>query len=199
MREGEELVLEPFKRLIEDDQLMAYKHEGFWRSMDTLRDRQILEDMVEQGDMPWRRPGWPRQAGTVPEARANESARRSRARASACRSCASARIPTTSRSARAAPSCSWIAAGVGSTSLVRAERRRRARRGGERLGDGLPGRRRVARHVELADVQGRLFSLPRGPSSRTGLEGLQAGASRRTSSSPIAATTPTRTTARSAS
>ena len=33
---------------------MAYKHHGFWRSMDTLRDRQILEDMVEQGNMPWR-------------------------------------------------------------------------------------------------------------------------------------------------
>ena len=31
MREGEELVLEPFRRLIEADQLMAYKHEGFWR------------------------------------------------------------------------------------------------------------------------------------------------------------------------
>jgi len=54
MREGEELVLEPFTRLIEDNQLMAYKHRGFWRAMDTLRDRQILEDMVEQGNMPWR-------------------------------------------------------------------------------------------------------------------------------------------------
>lgn len=54
MREGEELVLDPFTRLIADNQLMAYKHEGFWRSMDTLRDRQVLEDMVEQGDMPWR-------------------------------------------------------------------------------------------------------------------------------------------------
>ena len=32
---------------------MAFKHEGFWRSMDTLRDRQILEDLVEKGDMPW--------------------------------------------------------------------------------------------------------------------------------------------------
>ena len=53
MREGEELVLEPFARLIAEDQLMAYKHEGFWRSMDTLRDRQMLEDMVEQGKMPW--------------------------------------------------------------------------------------------------------------------------------------------------
>ena len=49
MNEGEELVFEPFPRLIERDQLMAYKHEGFWRSMDTLRDRQVLEDMVERG------------------------------------------------------------------------------------------------------------------------------------------------------
>jgi glucose-1-phosphate cytidylyltransferase len=54
MREGEELVLEPFNRLIRDDKLMAYKHEGFWRSMDTLKDRQILEDLVEHGKMPWR-------------------------------------------------------------------------------------------------------------------------------------------------
>lgn len=53
MREGEELVLEPFKRLIEDDQLIAHKHEGFFRSMDTLRDRQILEDLFEKGTMPW--------------------------------------------------------------------------------------------------------------------------------------------------
>jgi glucose-1-phosphate cytidylyltransferase len=53
MREGEELVLQPFSRLIEDNMLMAYKHEGFWRSMDTLRDWQSLEDMVEKGDMPW--------------------------------------------------------------------------------------------------------------------------------------------------
>ncbi|MGH6762228.1 MAG: glucose-1-phosphate cytidylyltransferase [Phyllobacterium sp.] len=53
MREGEELVLDPFSRLIEANQLMAYKHEGFWRSMDTLRDWQTLEDMVEKGDMPW--------------------------------------------------------------------------------------------------------------------------------------------------
>jgi glucose-1-phosphate cytidylyltransferase len=54
MREGEELVLEPFSRLIAENQLMAYKHEGFWRSMDTLRDRQSLEDLIEQGKMPWR-------------------------------------------------------------------------------------------------------------------------------------------------
>lgn len=54
MREGEELVMEPFNRLIQEDKLMACKHGGFWRSMDTLKDREVLEDMVEQGDMPWR-------------------------------------------------------------------------------------------------------------------------------------------------
>jgi hypothetical protein len=32
---------------------MAYKHEGFWRAMDTLRDRQVLEEMAERGDTPW--------------------------------------------------------------------------------------------------------------------------------------------------
>jgi glucose-1-phosphate cytidylyltransferase len=55
MRKGEELVVEPFARLIEEGQLLAYKHSSFWRSMDTLRDRQVLEEMVEQGRMPWSR------------------------------------------------------------------------------------------------------------------------------------------------
>jgi glucose-1-phosphate cytidylyltransferase len=54
IQEGEELVLQPFERLIAEGQLMAYKYEGFWRAMDTLRDRQVLEDMVERGEMPWR-------------------------------------------------------------------------------------------------------------------------------------------------
>jgi glucose-1-phosphate cytidylyltransferase len=40
--------------LIEDGHLMAYKYEGFWRAMDTLRDRQLLEEMAERGDTPWR-------------------------------------------------------------------------------------------------------------------------------------------------
>jgi glucose-1-phosphate cytidylyltransferase len=53
MHDGEELVLEPFSRLIEANQLMAYKHEGFWRCMDNLKDRQVLEEMVERGTMPW--------------------------------------------------------------------------------------------------------------------------------------------------
>jgi glucose-1-phosphate cytidylyltransferase len=52
--EGEELVNQPFARLIEAGQLMAYRYEGFWRAMDTMRDRQVLEDMVEKGNTPWR-------------------------------------------------------------------------------------------------------------------------------------------------
>jgi glucose-1-phosphate cytidylyltransferase len=53
IRDGEELVLEPFNRLIKDNNLVAFKYEGFWRAMDTLRDRQVLEEMVENGQMPW--------------------------------------------------------------------------------------------------------------------------------------------------
>src|SRR3974390_714372 len=53
IQDGEELVHEPFARLIAEKQLMAYKYEGFWRAMDTLRDRQLLEEMVERGEMPW--------------------------------------------------------------------------------------------------------------------------------------------------
>ena len=54
MREGEELVVEPFQRLIEADQLMAFRHDGFWQSMDTVRDRALLEDLVAKGCMPWK-------------------------------------------------------------------------------------------------------------------------------------------------
>ena len=53
IQEGDELVVQPFKRLIDRGELMAYKYEGFWRAMDTLRDRQVLEEMMERGDTPW--------------------------------------------------------------------------------------------------------------------------------------------------
>lgn len=53
IKEGEELVVEPFQRLIDEGQLLAYRYNGFFRAMDTLKDKQILEDMVERGDMPW--------------------------------------------------------------------------------------------------------------------------------------------------
>jgi glucose-1-phosphate cytidylyltransferase len=54
IRDGEELVLEPFNRLIAKGALMAYRYDGFWRNMDTLRDRQVLEEMIESGKTLWR-------------------------------------------------------------------------------------------------------------------------------------------------
>lgn len=53
IQEGDELVVQPFKRLIERGELMAYRYEGFWRAMDTLRDKQVLEEMIERGNTPW--------------------------------------------------------------------------------------------------------------------------------------------------
>jgi glucose-1-phosphate cytidylyltransferase len=53
IREGEELVAEPFQRLIRDQQVVAYPHDGFWMGMDTFKDRQRLEELYEQGLAPW--------------------------------------------------------------------------------------------------------------------------------------------------
>lgn len=44
----------PLERLAAEGQLMAYKHEGFWQCMDTLRERQILEDLWMSGNAPWK-------------------------------------------------------------------------------------------------------------------------------------------------
>jgi glucose-1-phosphate cytidylyltransferase len=51
--ENEELVEEPFRRLIKNEQLLSYRYEGFWAPMDTLKDRQTLEAMWEAGRPPW--------------------------------------------------------------------------------------------------------------------------------------------------
>ena len=53
MHEGEELVEQPFTRLIEKRALVAYRHDGFWACMDTFKDKQRLDDMNAQGDCPW--------------------------------------------------------------------------------------------------------------------------------------------------
>ncbi len=44
---------EPMERLAEEGQLMAYPHDGFWHSMDTLRDKRALEDLWATGSPPW--------------------------------------------------------------------------------------------------------------------------------------------------
>jgi glucose-1-phosphate cytidylyltransferase len=53
IKDGEELVYEPFERLISEKQLVAYRHEGFWACMDTFKERQYLEDLYSQGKAPW--------------------------------------------------------------------------------------------------------------------------------------------------
>jgi glucose-1-phosphate cytidylyltransferase len=53
MYPGEELVREPFQRLIEKKKLFAYKYTGFWQCMDTFKDKQRLDDM-NQGAAPWK-------------------------------------------------------------------------------------------------------------------------------------------------
>lgn len=53
LRDGEELVDEPFQRLIADRQLIAYRHDGFWAAMDTFKERQQLEEMYARGNAPW--------------------------------------------------------------------------------------------------------------------------------------------------
>jgi glucose-1-phosphate cytidylyltransferase len=45
---------EPLERLANDHSLMAYKHNGFWQPMDTLRDRNYLEDLWKTGKAPWK-------------------------------------------------------------------------------------------------------------------------------------------------
>ncbi|PYN41518.1 MAG: glucose-1-phosphate cytidylyltransferase [Candidatus Rokuibacteriota bacterium] len=53
LKDGEDLILEPFQRLIGLQQLTAYRHDGFWVSMDTFKDKQAFDDMEARGDTPW--------------------------------------------------------------------------------------------------------------------------------------------------
>lgn len=53
--EGDETTFErePLERVAAEGQLMAYKHEGFWQCMDTLRDKEGLEKLIAQNYAPW--------------------------------------------------------------------------------------------------------------------------------------------------
>jgi glucose-1-phosphate cytidylyltransferase len=53
MKDGEELVTEPFLRLIKENQLIGYEYKNFWHCMDTFKEQQELNDMYEQGNAPW--------------------------------------------------------------------------------------------------------------------------------------------------
>jgi glucose-1-phosphate cytidylyltransferase len=45
---------EPLKKLAQTGQLAAYQHRGFWQAMDTLREKNLLEDLWSSGQAPWR-------------------------------------------------------------------------------------------------------------------------------------------------
>lgn len=54
--EGDQTIWEqePLKGLAQDNQLMAFRHEGFWQPMDTLRDKIYLEELLETNAAPWK-------------------------------------------------------------------------------------------------------------------------------------------------
>jgi glucose-1-phosphate cytidylyltransferase len=49
--------LDPLERIAADGQLMAFKHEGFWQPMDTIREKNLLEELWASGKAPWK--VWP--------------------------------------------------------------------------------------------------------------------------------------------
>ena len=53
IRDGEELVHEPFARLISDQQLVAYQYDGYWRCMDTFKDKQHFDALHAAGNCRW--------------------------------------------------------------------------------------------------------------------------------------------------
>ncbi len=53
IREGEELVVEPFLRLVAERRLLANTFNGFWMAMDTAKDKQRLDELVASGKPPW--------------------------------------------------------------------------------------------------------------------------------------------------
>ena len=53
MLPGEEFVFEPFERLIKEQRLLAYPYDGFWRAMDTFKDKVELDKIAAAGSPPW--------------------------------------------------------------------------------------------------------------------------------------------------
>lgn len=53
LKDGAELVEEPFRQLIRERKLFSRRYEGFWASMDTFKDKKRFDDMYEAGQTPW--------------------------------------------------------------------------------------------------------------------------------------------------
>ena len=62
--EGDQTVFErePLETLVEQGELMSYIHEGFWQCMDNVRERDMLEKLLQAGKAPWKK--WER---TIPQ------------------------------------------------------------------------------------------------------------------------------------
>ena len=55
--ENEPLEYAPFEKIVEDGKMGVYKHDGFWKCMDTLNDMKLLEKIWESGNPPWKKWG----------------------------------------------------------------------------------------------------------------------------------------------
>jgi len=53
IKPGEEIINEPFERLIQERQLVSQRYDGFWMSMDTFKDKKLLDDLYAGGRAPW--------------------------------------------------------------------------------------------------------------------------------------------------
>jgi len=53
IQDGEELVYEPFQRLIAKEELITYRNPNFWACMDTFKEKKLFDDMYASGNMPW--------------------------------------------------------------------------------------------------------------------------------------------------
>lgn len=55
--DGDETVFEttPLERLVKEGQLMSYRHTGFWQCMDSLREKELLENLLKSGKAPWKK------------------------------------------------------------------------------------------------------------------------------------------------
>ena len=53
MEPGDELVDQPFSRLIAKRELLAVAYDGFWRNMDTFKDKVVLDEIDAAGKPPW--------------------------------------------------------------------------------------------------------------------------------------------------
>lgn len=72
MCDGEELVNEPFHRLIAQNELVAYRNPGFWACMDTFKEKRMFDDLMASGNPPWAVWQQPGSAGRRPALAQNE-------------------------------------------------------------------------------------------------------------------------------